>query len=310
MNLEGIAGLHGVAVARRDGVVAEWYGAGPDFSWGTSHGVVEFGPRTLHDVRSVTKSVVALLYGIALTRKQAPAPDEPLLAHFPEYADLAADPERMRRTVAHALTMTLAFEWDESVPYTGPANSEIAMELAPDRYRFVLERPLTGEPGREWSYCGGASALLGGLIARGAGMPLEDFAREALFGPLGIEEFEWMSGADGVASAASGLRLTPRGLAAIGRAVLGDGRGVVPPAWITDMLTPRVSRGDTMDYGYQWHLPKDGPHRMVAAHGNGGQRLYVLPDLDLVVAVTAGGYDAADQSAVPDAVLREVLAQV
>ena len=156
-----IDGLHGVVVARRDGIVSEWYGTGPDFSWGEPHGVVEFGPETLHDMRSVTKSVVALLYGIALERGHVPAPDEPLLRHFPEYPDLAADPRRVARTVEHALTMTLAFEWDESPPYTSPANSEIAMELAPDRYRFVLDRPITGEPGRERSYCGGASAMLG-----------------------------------------------------------------------------------------------------------------------------------------------------
>jgi CubicO group peptidase (beta-lactamase class C family) len=302
--------LHGVVVARRDGVVDEWYGTGPDFSWGTPHGVVEFGPDTLHDLRSVTKSVVALLYGIALERGQAPAPDEPLLRHFPEHADLAADPRRAARTVAHALTMTLAFEWDESIPYTSPENSEIAMELAPDRYRYVLERPVTGEPGREWSYCGGASALLGGLIARGSGMTLPDFARESLFGPLGIDRFEWMAGDDGVASAASGLRLTPRGLARIGQVILGDGLGVVPSAWLAEALRPRVSTDWGWNYGYQWYLAPDGPHRTVAAMGNGGQRLFVLPDLDLVVAVTAGGYDAEDQSATPEAVLAEVLSSL
>jgi CubicO group peptidase (beta-lactamase class C family) len=301
---------HGVVVARKDGVVSEWYGTGPDFSWGEPRGVVEFGPETLHDLRSVTKSVVALLYGIALERGQVPAPDEPLLRHFPEYPDLAADPRRAARTVEHVLTMTLAFEWDESLPYTSPANSEIAMELAPDRYRFVLDRPITGEPGRTWSYCGGASALLGRLIARGSGMSLPDFARESLFGPLGIDRFEWMAGDDGEPSAASGLRLTPRGLARIGQTILGDGLGVVPSTWLAEALRPRVPMDGGRSYGYQWYLGTTGPHRTVAAMGNGGQRLFVLPDLDLAVAVTAGGYDAADQSATPDAVLAEVLADV
>jgi CubicO group peptidase (beta-lactamase class C family) len=298
---------HGVVVARGDAVVAEYYGTGPDYSWGTSHGVVEFGPDTPHDVRSVTKSVVGLLYGIAVDRGQAPAPDEPLLKHFPDYPDLAADPRRAARTVEHALTMTLAFAWDESVPYTSPANSEIAMELARDRYRFVLERPITGEPGREWSYCGGAAALLGRLISVGSGMSLPDFARATLFHPLGIDTFEWMTGDDGVASAASGLRLAPRGLARIGQLILGDGLGIVPAAWLGAMLRPRVTIDEGRRYGYQWYLSRTGPHRTVAAMGNGGQRLFVLPDLDLAVAVTAGDYDAADQSATPDAVLAEVL---
>jgi CubicO group peptidase (beta-lactamase class C family) len=258
-----VPGPHGVVVSRY-GPVAEYYGAGEDFSW--------------------------------------------LLRHFPEYPDLVADPRRADRTVEHALTMTLAFEWDESAPYTSAANSEIAMELAPDRHRFILERPVAGQPGREWSYCGGASALLGRLISKGSGQPLPDFARTALFEPLGIDTFEWMAGADGVASAASGLRLAPRGLARIGQLVLDKGMGIVPPAWLDAVLRPRVRVDDERWYGYQWYLATDArPYPWFAAMGNGGQRLFVLPDLDLVVAVTAGAYDGEDQSATPNAVLDEVV---
>ncbi len=307
MNIKELPDLHGVVVARRDAVETEWYGTGEDWSWDKPHGLVDFGPDTLHDLRSVTKSVVALLYGIALERGRVPAPDEPLLRRFPEYPDLAADPARAARTVEHALTMTLAFEWDESSPYTSPANSEIAMEMAPDRYRFILERPIVGEPGLSWHYCGGASALLGRLISTGTGQTLPDFARTALFEPLGIDTFEWLIGAAGVPSAAAGLRLTPRGLARIGQLILGDGLGIVPTSWLDAVLTPRVTiRGDRR-YGYQWYLDTVGPHRLVSASGNGGQRLFVLPDLGLVVAVTAGSYDGADQSSTPDAVLAEIL---
>src|SRR5690242_1209307 len=99
---EGFAeldGLHGVVALRGGEPLVEWYGKGPDFSWGTPHGVVDFGPATLHDLRSVTKSVTGLLYGIALGAGLVPAPDAPLLAHFPQYPDLAADPERARLTV-------------------------------------------------------------------------------------------------------------------------------------------------------------------------------------------------------------------
>jgi CubicO group peptidase (beta-lactamase class C family) len=298
---------HGVVVTRHGEVIAEYYGAGEDFAWGTSLGLVTFGADTLHDMRSVSKSVVALLYGIALDRGQVPAPDEPLLRSFDEYADLAADPRRAALTVEHALTMTLAVEWDESPPYTTAANSEIAMELAPDRYRFVLERPMTGEPGRQWSYCGGATALLGRLIGKGTGLALPEFARVALFEPLGIDAFEWMAGNDGVAAAASGLRLTPRGLARIGQLVLDAGMDIVSPAWLAAMLRPRVRIDERRGYGYQWYLSTGAePAWRFAAMGNGGQRLFVLPDHDLVVAVTVGDYDTGDQSRAPDAILAEV----
>lgn len=312
-------GLHGVVVVRHGRLVLEWYGAGEDFKWNESLGSATFGPDTLHDVRSVTKSVVALLYGIALADGRVPGPEEPLLRHFPEYPDLAADARRTRLTVEHALTMTLGLEWDESVPYTSTANSEIAMEMAPDRFRFVLERPVVEEPGIRWSYSGGASALVGRLIAKGTGQPLQDFARRALFEPLGITAFEWMAGHDGVASAASGLRLAPRDLARIGQTVLDggrwSGRQVIPETWLDEALRPRVRIDADREYGYQWYLGTfpavagagAPPLPWVGANGNGGQRLFVVPDQDFVVAITAGNYDSPNGSTTPLTVLNDVI---
>jgi CubicO group peptidase (beta-lactamase class C family) len=301
--------LHGVVVLRHGELVYEYYGTGPDYSWGVSHGVVGFGPDTLHDLRSVTKSIVGLLYGIAWEAGDVPGPDEPLLSHFPEYPDLAEDPARARLTVRHALTMTLGLEWNEGLPYTSPANSEIAMELASDRTRYVLERPIVDEPGTRWSYCGGASALLGRLISMGTGTPLPAFAESALFAPLGIGSYEWMAGDDGVASAASGLRLAPRDLARIGQTVLAggrpDGRQIVPAGWLAEALRPHVPIGDGRHYGYQWYLGATDAVRWAAAMGNGGQRLCVVPDLELVITITAGDYDAADQAgAIVDDLIR------
>jgi CubicO group peptidase (beta-lactamase class C family) len=106
---------------------------------------------------------------------------------FPEYADLAADPARNRWTIYNALTMTMGTDWDElGVPYSDPTNSEIAMDTAPDRYRFILGAPVVMEPGRRWIHSGGATALLARIIAKGTGKPLHEFARAVLFDPLGI----------------------------------------------------------------------------------------------------------------------------
>ncbi|MBO3744730.1 serine hydrolase [Streptosporangiaceae bacterium NEAU-GS5] len=310
------SGLHGLVVLSAGRPVVEHYGQGPDFSWGVPHGEVAFGPGTLHDVRSVTKSVVGLLYGMALADGLVPEPAEPLMAQFPEYPDLAADPQRAALTVEHALTMTLGLEWREDIPYTSPENSEIAMELAPDRHRYVLERPIVEPPGRTWSYCGGAAALIGRLIVKGSGRTLPEFAEERLFAPLGIDQFAWMAGDDGVHSAASGLRLTPRGLAAIGQAVLEGmqegglsgglegGRGVVPAGWLREALTLRVPIDGDFGYGYQWYVLRG---QWVGAMGNGGQRLIVIPEHDLVVAITAGAYDDADQAALPQMILNELV---
>ena len=300
-------GLHAVVAVRGGRTVLEYYGAGEDFALGDSLGVVEFGPGTRHDIRSVTKSVTALLYGIALGEGLVPAPAEPLLRWFPQYPDLAADPQRARLTVEHALSMSLGLEWNEDLPYNSPANAEIAMELAPDRYRYILERPIVEPPGTRWTYCGGATALLGRLIADGTGRSLAEYGQAVLFAPLGIDSFEWMAGADGVAYAASGLRLAPRDLARIGELVLAEGARIVPGDWVRTMLEPRLATTWSARYGYQWYIESIEGHRLVAGMGNGGQRLYVLPDLDLTVAITAGNYDDPDQWQTPLAVLQRVI---
>jgi len=302
-----VDGLHAAVVVRGGQTLLEYYGAGEDYAWGTSLGLVMFGPETLHDLRSVTKSVTALVYGIALGEGRVPHPAEPLMRQFPQYEDLASDPRRAALTVEHALTMSLGLQWREDIPYNSPANAEIAMEQAPDRYRYVLEQPILQPPGTGWTYCGGATALLGRLIADGTGRSLAQYARAALFTPLGIADFDWATGADKVESAASGLRLTPRDLARIGELVLADGqwdgRAVVPADWIRTMLQPRLQTDWGAGYGYQWYLETLAGRRMPAAMGNGGQRLVVIPDLDLAVAITAGNYDNPDQWQTPNAVL-------
>ncbi|MFC0533259.1 serine hydrolase domain-containing protein [Phytohabitans kaempferiae] len=304
-------GLHAVVVVHGGRTVLEHYGKGEDFAWNTPLGTVDFGPRTPHDVRSVTKSVVALLYGIALGEGRVPEPAQPLLAAFPEYPDLAADPARAALTVEHALTMSLGIEWREEIPYNSPANAEIAMELAPDRCRYVLERPISGPPGMAYSYCGGATALLGRLISAGTGRPLAEYAREALFAPLGFDSFEWMAGHDGVVSAASGLRLAPPDLARVGELVLAGGewagRQVVPTGWVAAMLQPRLPIDWGGWYGYQWYSGEAAGQRWAGAMGNGGQRLIVLPGLGAVVAIAAGNYDDPEQWRTPNAILEEVV---
>src|SRR5262249_11948266 len=147
--------LHGVVILRSGHPLLERYFEGDDNARGRPLGKVAFTADTLHDLRSASKSIVGLLYGIALGDGKVPPPDAALFASFPEYADLAADPARNRWTIRHVLTMTMGTDWDElSVAYTDPTNSETAMDMAPDRYRFVLGAPVVMEPGKRWIYNG------------------------------------------------------------------------------------------------------------------------------------------------------------
>ncbi len=309
--------LHAVAAVRNGKTVLERYFEGGDWSWNIDLGHVRFGPNTLHDLRSVTKSIASLLYGIALDRGLVPPVDASIVEQFPEYPDLVADPARQGITIAHALTMTMGLEWDESLPYTSAANSEIAMEMAPDRFRFIFDRPVVQAPGQSWTYSGGAVALIGELITRGTSKSLTDFARETLFEPLGITDYHWMRGADGVESAASGLRLTTSGLLAIGQMLVDGGRSgsrqIVPEDWINAAFTQAVRTPDGLGYGRLFFLGEDtvpafdGPQQWIGCFGNGGQRLFLMPAANLACVIFAGPYDQPDNWVTPTRIWREIV---
>jgi len=252
--------LHGLVIRRNGRLVLERYFEGEDSARGVGAiGHITFSPETIHDPRSCSKSIVGLLYGIALQRGKVPPPEAKLFLVFPEYADLAAQAGRDKLTIQHVLTMTMGTDWDESsVVYADLRNSETAMDNAADRYRYVLERPVVDAPGAHWTYCGGATALLARLISRGSGRTLHEFARDNLFDPLGMGPTEWATGADGEPFAASGARMSVRDLARIGELMLHEGkvrdRQVIPADWVARCITPYVSADEMRRYGYQWFV--------------------------------------------------------
>lgn len=300
-----IPNVHAVLVAQRERTIAEWYFDGPDERRGQPLGIVEFNAGTLHDVRSVTKSIVSILFGIALARGAITDLDAPVLDYFPEYPDLHSE-ERQRIRLRHLITMTSGLHWDEEThPYTDPRNSETGMDLAKDRLHFVLAQPIDFPPGERFRYSGGDVALIGAVIARATGRPLEEFAKAVLFDPMEITKWEWIEDDRGVPIAASGLRLLPRDMVKLGRLMLNGGRHgmrrIVPEDWVSASVTPHnaVEPATADDcgfhYGYFWWLVPDcgagTDPGWYAALGNGGNRIFVVPDRDLVIVVTAGLYN-------------------
>jgi CubicO group peptidase (beta-lactamase class C family) len=293
--------IHGVILVRQGHLVFEHYQAGEDERWGTPLGIVAHGPDVKHDIRSASKSVVSLLIGIALERKLIANIDEPVFKFFPERAALAT-PEKQRILIRHLLTMSSGLAWDEKRPYSDPENSERRMIVALDPYRFVLEQPLTTVPGEVWNYSGGSTALLGAIIQRTSKQWIADFAREVLFKPLGIHDFEWLKMPYGEYAAASGLRLRPRDMAKLGQLVLSNGawngRRIVPTEWLKQSLQGRFSPEPNIQYGFQWWIGSSqvGVQKIewVEAYGLGSQRIIIVPALNLVVVFTTGLYHSDD----------------
>jgi CubicO group peptidase (beta-lactamase class C family) len=130
------AEAHGVVIARHGRLIYEHYFTGKDQRLGTSIGDVNFGAGTMHDVRSISRSVTSLLVGIALDRGLLADLDAPVFSFFPEYDDLRT-PEKDHMTLRHLLTRSSGLAWDEtSVAFTDPSNSLYQMWAAP-RARMV-----------------------------------------------------------------------------------------------------------------------------------------------------------------------------
>lgn len=294
----GPLNLHGLVIERDGVLVAERYRTGKDRSvyapWSST---VEFDASMRHDLRSISKSVTALLWGIAQAEGHAPALDARVLELLPALADLNTGGRETIR-IGDLLSMQSGLAWDEEGGY-GWRNPELGLYWKGSQERYVFDRPLQQKPGTVFRYSGGNTAVLARLLTARVGMSLSAYAQTRLFTPLGISDWEWLDDLRGRPLAFSGLRMRPRDLARIGQLILQrgqwEGRQIVPAAWIDTMLTPRTDARYGRQYGYQWWLGKvktpGGDRQWMAAYGNGGQRLYIVPSLGLVVVLTAGMYN-------------------
>jgi CubicO group peptidase (beta-lactamase class C family) len=295
--LAASANVHALLVARGGKLVFERYFRGTDEVNDRQFANVTFDADTLHDMKSVSKSVASLALGIAIDRGLVGSVNEPIFSFFPELSDLRS-PEKERLRLSHVLTMSMGLKWVEATPSTGNYNNDEArMHMAPDPCRYVLGLPVTAPAGQDFFYNTGALTLVSAIIRKAVGRPLDEFARETLFKPMGITDFEW-SRVKGDTDAGGGLRLRPRDMAKIGQLVLADGRWndrqIVSKAWIDASMTPRLEATGPYFYGYLWWLGRSLHNgrevHWIAALGRGGQSVRIVPELDLVVAVTAGYY--------------------
>jgi CubicO group peptidase (beta-lactamase class C family) len=248
------------------------------------------GRNIRHSNRSCGKSFTGALVGIAIGEGYIDGVDHQVLDFFPDYAAADTDPRKQAMTLEHLLTMTSGLDWPESsASYSSSGNIMNQMTMSPNWVRFVLDRPMVAEPGTRFNYSSGDSHLLAAIVQEAAGMSAFSFARTYLFEPLGISRVYWPSDPQGIIFGAGGMRMTTRDMAKFGQLYLQggvwDGQQVVPVEWVEASVTKQVSAsGAASYYGYQWWVRGSGTY---AAHGYRGQRIFVIPDLEMVVVFTA-----------------------
>jgi len=312
------ANVHAVLVARGGKLVFERYFRGSDEIYGRRVGNVTFDVDTLHNIKSVSKSVASLAVGIAIDRGLIGSVNEPIFSFFPELSDLRS-PEKERLQLLHALTMSMGLEWVEATPSNEGNNDEERMHMASDPCRYVLGLAATSPAGQAFFYNTGALTLVSAIVRKATGRTLDEFARETLFEPLGITRVEWIR-VKGDTDAGGGLRLRPRDMAKIGQLVLAGGRWndsqIVSKAWIETSTAPKIEGTGGLFYGYLWWLGRsllNGREvHWAGALGRGGQSIRIVPELDLVVVVTAGYYQDYSPQAfqVQSGIFRDVLRAV
>jgi CubicO group peptidase (beta-lactamase class C family) len=253
---------NGVVVIRHGVLVYEHYFTGWDWHLGSPPAYDLHDAGTLHDLHSISKSVVALLIGIAFDRGWLKYIDAPALSFFPDYPDLRG-PDKNRITLRDLLTMTSGLAWPElPVSFSDPSSPWRGLMEAPDPYRFVLQQPIAATPGTMWNYDSGGVELGGIILKRVTKQPVDQFAEQALFEPLGIKQWEWAQFANGNPIASAGLRLRPRDLAKIGQLVLDEGtwhgRQIVSAGWIKEMTSPQLPR---------WQSPEPEEQTPMATSG-------------------------------------------
>jgi len=256
----------------------------------------------LHELRSATKSFVSALTGIAIDKGFIKDKTETVLSYFPDYTIKNLTDDKKQITIENLLTNQSGLDCDVSNPKA--EGNETAMNYSDDWVQFTLDLPMVDVPGGKGMYCSGNPITLGKIIERATKMPLPEFAKQTLFKDLGIKNFKWNFKPD--ASSAETfcqVYLSSRDMAKFGLLYLNkglwNGKQVVSKNWVEQSLAKHsVVQG--VNYGYLWWLKflnVDGvKYNGKAAQGNGGQKIYIWEEQNMITVITGGNYNSQSPS--------------
>ncbi len=278
---EDLSALHGLIVARHGDAEAEHRFNGPSLD-------------TPVNVKSVSKTILSALIGIAIDEGYLEGPDQPIAPFFEQYLTSNDDPRKRDITIGHLLAMKSGLERTSGSNYG-------AWVATNNWVRNALQRPLQSDPGTERRYSTGNTHLLSAIITQATDQSTWAFARSYLADPLGIRLPQWPTDPQGIYFGGNDMRVSPRGLVAFGEMYrnrgLVDSMQVVSNEWIQTSWTPRAeSRWSGAGYGYGWFTDDIHGHPTYYGWGFGGQYLYVVPSLELTIAITSDPTGAGGRS--------------
>lgn len=246
-------------------------------------------PDSAHDVRSVTKSVMATLIGIAIDHELIASEDQ-VIGEFLEPLVGAFDSAKAKIKISDILSMTSGLEGDELADLSEYNN----WALASDQLTYTLSKPLIHAPGQVFTYNSGVAHLSSAIITQATSMSTFQFAKDFLFTPLGITDHHWETDNRGIFNGGAGLELTPHDMLKLGRLYLQqgvyNGERIISETWIDNAVTSKIAAGDATpfgpEYGYYWWNGHLHSHDYYFANGWGGQFIVIVPDIELIVVAT------------------------
>lgn len=273
--------LHSLLISQDGEIILESYFNGRD----------RFQPA---NTKSASKSIISALVGIAIDRGYVESVDQPIADYFPELNRADVPEAKQQITVGNLLSMQGGLASTSGGNYGSWVLSDNWVQAA-------LDRPLVAEPGTDMIYSTGSTHLLSAIIERASDMSTREFAQQYLASPMNFRLAYWSRDPQGIYFGGNDMEITPRQMLAFGQLYLDDGRfqdtPVLPADWVQASFEPRVlsPRGQGRYYGYGWALRDIAGLRVPLAWGFGGQMIFVVRELDMVVVMTSNSNPRQDR---------------
>lgn len=274
--------IHSLMIVRHDKVILDAY-------------FYPYDGSIYHDLASVTKSVITTLIGIAIDQGKLKL-DDPMLLFFPDREITNLDERKEQITVRHLASLSSGLDCD-------PVDDEItlmAMRASEAWVQFALDRPVVREPGTRFVYCGLDMHLLSAILQKATGMSALDFGRLYLFEPLGIRDVYWPADPQGITHGWGDIALHPGDMSKLGSLFLHQGKWedqqIVSSEWVESATTRHMNGTKKIeDYGYGWWIsPENAKWDYVLATGGGGQKIRVIPAMDMILVTTGAGVEPGE----------------
>ncbi|MEO7042047.1 MAG: serine hydrolase, partial [Gemmatimonadaceae bacterium] len=279
--------IQSLLVARHGKLVLEEYFGG-------------FDATRPHDLRSASKTLTSVMLGVAMRAGDAISPETPVYSMFPGTESLIAkDPDRSRMTVGNLLTHSSGLACDDNDDASlGNEDRMQSQSAQPDWYRYALELPLLHAPGTVYAYCSAGINLAAGMIARATKLWLPEFFDRTIAQPLQIDHYSVNLTPAGDMYGGGGVYMRPRDFLKFGQLYVDggvwNGRRIVDKSWVTRSTAHQITNPNGSD-GFAWHRfvlkAKGHEYQEYEASGNGGQYMMVIPELDVVIVITAANYN-------------------